>query len=75
MTFEQRIERLTERHEALAQTVESITIDIRELAKIAQATHTSINQLANSVDALLHVTESHERRITRLEGGVESENN
>jgi hypothetical protein len=61
LTIDERIERLTERHEALAQTVESITLDIRDLKDIAAKS-------LDSVNALLRIAESHERRITNLEG-------
>jgi archaellum component FlaC len=62
LTIDERIERLTERHEALAQTVESITVDIRDLKDIAAKS-------LDSVNALLRIAESHERRITNIEGG------
>jgi archaellum component FlaC len=62
MTIDERIERLTERHEALAQTVESLGIDIRDLKEVAAKS-------LDSVNALLRIAESHERRITSLEGG------
>jgi hypothetical protein len=45
---------LTERHEALTQTVEMLTQDIRELKDAAQS--------------LLRIAEIHEIRISRLEG-------
>lgn len=54
MTFDERIDRLTERHEALTQTVEMIQHEIRDLKEAAQA--------------LLRIAEAHETRITRLEG-------
>ena len=65
MTIDERIERLTERHEALAQTVESITIDIRDLKEIA-------TKSLDSVNGLLRIAESHERRITHIEGSEAS---
>jgi archaellum component FlaC len=54
MTTDERIDRLTERHEALTQTVEMLTLDIRELKDAAQS--------------LLRIAEIHETRISRLEG-------
>jgi hypothetical protein len=58
MNIDERLERLTERHEALTQTVEYLVIEFRE-------TFTQINQaLAN----LVKVAESHERRLDQLEG-------
>jgi hypothetical protein len=52
MTTDERIDRLTERHEAL--TVEMLTQDIRELKDAAQS--------------LLRIAEIHETRISRPEG-------
>ncbi len=61
VTIDERIEQLTERHEALAQTVELITVDIRDLKDIA-------SKSLDSVNSLLRIVESHERRLTYLEG-------
>ncbi len=54
MTTDDRIDRLTERHEALTQSVEMLTLDVREL-----------NEAALS---LLEIARIHETRISRLEG-------
>jgi hypothetical protein len=69
MTVDERIEALTERHEALTQTVEHLAIEsakhdrqIGELARIAMTAHESIN-------SLLRIVESHEHRVTALEDG------
>ena len=79
MTFEERIDRLTERHEALAQSVELFVISSRETwselraqsreteAKI-QANTENIGKLVEASAALLRTAESHERRISRIEG-------
>jgi hypothetical protein len=53
MTIDERIERLTERHEALTQSVEMLHAEIRDLKDSAQS--------------LLHIAEIHEQRISRLE--------
>jgi archaellum component FlaC len=53
MTTDERIDRLTERHEALTQSVEMLTTDIRELKDAAAS--------------LLRIAEIHEARISRLE--------
>jgi archaellum component FlaC len=74
MTTEERferietiLERIAERHEALAQTVEILTSDvnqdaanIRTLARNAQVLHDSIKALEN-------IAATHEQRIDRLE--------
>ena len=58
---DERLDRLTERHEALTQTVELITADIRNLTALMSQTDQFINQLA-------HIAAAHEQRIDRLEG-------
>ena len=61
MTIDERLEKLTERHEALTQTVEMLTIDIRALATASEAQRISIEMLAD-------VAHSHQQRLDRLEG-------
>ncbi len=34
MTIDERLERLTERHEALTQSIELLTLDVRELSSV-----------------------------------------
>jgi len=60
MNIDERLDRLTERHEALTQTVELIAADIRQLTGLMSQTDQFINQLA-------HVAAAHEQRIERLE--------
>ena len=81
--FEKWAERMRERHETLAQSVEILTHDVQELRTsvtdlkaIAEASLRNINALASiaedqqqNIDALLRTAENHERRITRLESG------
>jgi hypothetical protein len=76
LTIDERLDRLTERHEALTQSLELTRLqqaedaqNIRQLARIAATTSESVTKLANSIGALLHISESHERRITHIEGG------
>jgi hypothetical protein len=61
MTIDERLERLIERHEALTQTVEILSRDIDALKTIAVTSLESINALAR-------IAESHEGRISKLEG-------
>ena len=61
MTIDERIEKLAERHEALTQTVELLTGDLRELQGL-------VTDIAEGTARLLRVAELHEQRITRLEG-------
>ena len=61
MTIDERLERLAERHEALTQTVEMLTADVRTLAIASEAQRLSIELLAD-------VAHSHQQRLDRLEG-------
>jgi hypothetical protein len=61
MTIDERLERLTERHEALTQSVEIL----------ARTTHEHSQQITDIMEAaarLLHVAQIHEQPLTRLEG-------
>jgi septal ring factor EnvC (AmiA/AmiB activator) len=74
-TIDQRLDRLTERHEALTQTVELIAAaqmksderlnrvaaDISRLTALMAETGQFINRLA-------HIAEAHEQRLDNLEG-------
>jgi hypothetical protein len=64
MTIDERLDRLTERHEALTQTVEIL----------ARTTHEHSQQISDIMEAaarLLHIAQIHEQRLTRLEGSEE----
>ena len=63
MNIDERIERLTERHEALAQSVELLTADVRHLAQTVQ-------QQGENIGKVLRIIEIQHERITRLEGGA-----
>jgi archaellum component FlaC len=63
MNIDERLEKLTERHEALTQTVELITVDLQTLKTLAQ-------QDGENIRALARIAEIHERRLTGIEGGV-----
>jgi len=62
MNIDERLDRLVERHETLAQSVELLTKDVRELGKY-------VGEIAEGTERLLHIAEIHENRITRWEGG------
>lgn len=61
MTIDERIERLTERHEAMAQAAELIGHQIEALYRNSLTLHDSIKSLE-------HIAEIHERRISQIEG-------
>jgi archaellum component FlaC len=60
MTIDERLEKLTERHEALTQTVELIARELRE-------SRTFMQDIAEATARLLHIAQIHEHRITKLE--------
>lgn len=62
MTIDERLERLLERHEALAQIVEIMSGQIANLVEAAR-------QDGENIRALARIAEIHERRLTDLEGG------
>ena len=62
MTMDERLDRLTERHEALTQSVEI-------LARTTHAHTRQITDIAEASARLLHIAQIHEQRVTRLEGG------
>ncbi len=64
MTFDERIDRLTERHEALTQTVELITHQLQDVTKL-------VTDIAEGTARLLRVAENRERRLDRLEGSTD----
>jgi prefoldin subunit 5 len=61
MNIDERLDRLTERHEALTQSVEMLNRDIRELRAVVEIDAENIRRLA-------HIAEIHERRLSDLEG-------
>ena len=60
MDIDERLERLTERHEALMRTAELLTKDLSDMKFL-------VNDIAEGTAPLLHVAEIHEKRISRLE--------
>jgi len=61
MTIDERLEGLTERHEALAQSREILTHDVRELRATVEID-------AQNIRALARIAEIHEHRLADLEG-------
>ena len=60
MTLDERLERLTERHEALTQTVELMAAENRDRDKRLDGI---LTQMAEGITRLLHVAEIHEPRL------------
>ena len=64
MTIDEPLDRLTDRHEALTQTVELL----------ARTTHEPTQQITDIMEAaarLLHIAQIREKRPTLVEGGEE----
>ena len=60
MDIDERLERLSQRHEALTQTVELLTKDLSDMKVL-------VNDIAEGTARLLHVAEVREKQISRLE--------
>ena len=60
MTIDERLERLTERHEALTQTVEVMVAENKERDR-------RMGEVIEGIARLLHIAEIHEQPIERLE--------
>lgn len=72
MTIDERLERLTERHEALAQSVEMLQSSIREQSANIDKILDAIDKDGENIRGLARIAEIHERRITELEGGEQA---
>jgi hypothetical protein len=62
MTIDEKLERLTERTQAIAESLELVVGQVEQLGNY-------IHQDAENIRALARVAEIHERRLTHLEGG------
>ncbi len=60
MDIDNRLERLTQRHEALTQSVELLTEDLADMKVL-------VNDISEGTARLLHVAGIHEERNSRLE--------
>jgi len=73
MTIDERLEKLTERHEALTQTAELMALENQERDKRFDErmgkTEDRVVEIMEGIARLLHIAEIHERRIEALEGG------
>jgi archaellum component FlaC len=67
MTIDERLERLADRHEALAQSLELLTHEVRELRATAEALVVAVRTDAENIRALARIAEIHEHRLTDLE--------
>ncbi len=66
-TIDERLDRLTERHGALAQTLELTHASIQDLRATVEAHERYIKTLSDVAKQVLDVATNHERGLTRLE--------
>lgn len=75
MTIDERLERLTERHEALTQALELMQRMWQDQWSKTDAAidkiHVALRQDGENIRALARIAEIHEQRLTHLEGDTE----
>jgi hypothetical protein len=73
MTIDERLDRLTARHEALTETVEILVHRQTEFFNRQEAINDKnqivMAELMDSVSSLARIAQSHERRISNIEEG------
>jgi len=71
MNIDERLEKLAERHEALAQTVELIAAEQRDMQRAADARvarlEEAMTKMAGAMSNMMDAITNHEKRIDRLE--------
>jgi hypothetical protein len=67
VTIDERLEKLTERHEALTQSVELMVAENRERDKRMAQTDKRLIEIMEGIARLLHIAEIHEQRLDDLE--------
>jgi len=72
MTFEERIDALTARHEALAMNLELLSRDLETQRLNIAALLINSERDGENIRALARIAEIDERRLTGLEGGSET---
>ncbi|MGA2966336.1 MAG: hypothetical protein ABSD64_08995 [Terriglobales bacterium] len=68
MTTDERLDRLTERHEALAESLQLLTADVQSLAQSVKEHDRILRGHADLVGDLVRIATAHERRLDRIEG-------
>ena len=63
MSVDERLDRLTERHEALTQTVELLAGDMRDVVAAQKQNERLLGQLMEGIARLLRVAEVHDQRL------------
>jgi hypothetical protein len=68
MNIDERLEKLTERHEALAQSMELHRHDMLQVGEQIRSLVRTAEIDGENIRALARIAEIHERRLTGLEG-------
>jgi hypothetical protein len=68
MTTDERLDRLTERHEALAESLQLLTADVQSLAQSVKEHDRVLRGHADLIGDLVRIATAHERRLDRIEG-------
>lgn len=68
MTIDERLSRLTERHEALTGHVEILTHDVAQLTENVKSMRGAMSDLMTGFSTLVELVRSHEHQFERLEG-------
>jgi AMMECR1 domain-containing protein len=69
MTPEERLDKLTERHEALTMNLELFHREMQDLRGAVGDLRATAERDGENIRALARIAEIHERRLTDLEGG------
>jgi hypothetical protein len=69
MTTDERLDRLTERHQALAGSLQLLTADVQSLAQSVKEHDRILRGHADLIGDLARIAAGHEQRIKGLEGG------
>ena len=79
MSVDERIEKLTDRHEALAQSIELMILENREREKQREKENQErdqkwdrrFSQVVTSLEQLVHVAELHQHRLDSQDGRLD----
>ena len=68
MTIDERLDRLTERTDAIAESAELLLLEGREQDKRIDKVVATLGPVIEAVNKLANIAASHERRLGNLEG-------
>ncbi len=70
MNIDERLEKLAERHEALAQSVELLSLEGRATDVRLQKLELIVREVTGGIRDLVSVVRSHEQRLSKIEGST-----